>query len=275
MEASNRRRHSRFLCTASDCPPVGDIREDYRAWRMDNEATGIMQKDLATSSSHALVEAHFMHWKEALIRRIKEAEAVIGCIAWLTDPAILDALSSCSAVSILVQKEDFLRPDGSDASLNTFRDRLTSQYRKLKPLDWQSLGGTHVADLLYGVCEHRFEIIDSAIRCVGNHNTDRSPAFPRMHNKFLVFGRLIPTGEEYDDVDFKPDHRTQRFESTGIWTGSCNFSSNAGRSFENAVYIEDQAVQNAFRDEWAQIMMFSEPLNWKCSWASSDLRFGS
>ena len=40
------------------------------------------------------------------------------------------------------------------------------------------------------------------IRCVGNHNSNRQPAFPRMHNKFLVFTEDISYKDELgNEVD--------------------------------------------------------------------------
>jgi hypothetical protein len=36
---------------------------------------------------------------------------VVGCVAWLSSRSVLEALARKKAVAIVVQKEDFLRPD--------------------------------------------------------------------------------------------------------------------------------------------------------------------
>jgi len=64
--------------------------------------------DLNESS---IIAAHFQDLEGALIRYIAEADAVVGCVAWLTNLNVLRALASKFGVSIIVQKEEFLRPD--------------------------------------------------------------------------------------------------------------------------------------------------------------------
>jgi hypothetical protein len=50
-------------------------------------------------------------WKDRLIRLIRQADIVLGCVAWVTSESILKALAEKKGVSLIVQKEDFLRPD--------------------------------------------------------------------------------------------------------------------------------------------------------------------
>src|SRR2546426_5099329 len=57
------------------------------------------------------VKAIFKNLEGALIKEIRQADVVVGCVAWLTSEAILKALACRQHVSIIVQKEDFLRPD--------------------------------------------------------------------------------------------------------------------------------------------------------------------
>jgi len=52
-----------------------------------------------------------------------------------------------------------------------------------------------------------------------------------MHNKFLVF-------------------LSSELRPYAVWTGSFNFSANASRSLENAVYIEDAAIAGAYLQAW-------------------------
>ena len=104
-----------------------------------------------------------------------------------------------------------------------------------------------------------------AVRCVGNHNFDRKPAFPRMHNKFLVFCDLVHFAEG--------DYRT--LSPVKVWTGSYNISDNASRSWENAIIIDDRDVASAYANEFGQIFAFSESLDWSSPWCEPTYRWGS
>ena len=104
------------------------------------------------------------------------------------------------------------------------------------------------------------------IRVVGNHNKTRHPAFPRMHNKFLVAGDVGEVCTDEPDYQFRPRK---------VWTGSYNFTKNAGMSFENGVVIHHEPTTAAFTREWSQIAAFSEPLSWHEDWCAPEWRIGS
>ena len=103
-----------------------------------------------------------------------------------------------------------------------------------------------------------------AVRCVGNHNSQRVPAFPRMHHKFIVLCKEIGGEDGY-----------RNYEPYEVWTGSFNFTKNAGFSFENAVVLRDADIVKAFFREYAQIAALSEPLNWEAEWVAPEWRVGS
>ena len=88
-----------------------------------------------------------------------------------------------------------------------------------------------------------------AIRCAGNLNTDKSPAMPRMHHKFMLF-----CNEK--SIPYK------------VWTGSFNFTQNGTRSLENAVVISEPEIVAAYWQEWAYVYAMSENLNWTQKWCS-------
>jgi phosphatidylserine/phosphatidylglycerophosphate/cardiolipin synthase-like enzyme len=111
-----------------------------------------------------------------------------------------------------------------------------------------------------------------AVRCVGNHNSQKNPAFPRMHNKFIVLCKqtshtLMQTDDEASEY--------RNYEPYEVWTGSFNFTKNAGLSFENAVILKDTAIARAYFQEYAQIAALSEPLNWESEWVRPEWRVGS
>jgi phosphatidylserine/phosphatidylglycerophosphate/cardiolipin synthase-like enzyme len=118
----------------------------------------------------------------------------------------------------------------------------------------------------FGQC--RIQEVD-AVRCVGNYNQDKLPAFPRMHNKFLLFGRM----------DGPPDSAQPSwgptFRPQAVWTGSFNLTLNAGASLENALVIQNTDIVNAYYKEFQHILSLSEPLDWNEDWLQPEWRIGS
>lgn len=196
------------------------------------------------------VEVVFRDIKQNLIEKILSAECVFGCVAWLTDKDILRALANSPNVALVVQKEDFLRPDTKQFSgvnkkaLRAHYDALTCSFER-----------PHFAGVLRDVSTSLDPTMDS-IRCLGNVNREKSPAHPRMHNKFLIFceSRTVEPVDNYESTTITPK---------SVWTGSFNFSDTATKSFENAVHISDLDIANSFFGEWQQIYALSEPLDWE------------
>jgi hypothetical protein len=220
----------------------------------------------------AQVDVIFRDLEDRLIEMISRADAIFGCVAWLTNKRILEALATKrNQISIVVQKEDFLRPD-SGSRKNNWKSELHQMYRNLGETQRVSLPGI-VSDLSFAsdqACE--------AVRCVGNHNAEKSPACPRMHNKFLVFCTLemIDEWEEaIDETDETTHYQYPRHNPYAVWTGSFNLTLNATNSLENAVVIHSAPIAQAYLDEWAQILALSEPLDWEQDWIEPTWRLGS
>lgn len=106
------------------------------------------------------------------------------------------------------------------------------------------------------------------IRCCGNYNRDKNPAFPRMHHKFLVFC-------DVDEIDYSKEGTPKPVHPTKVWTGSFNLTKNAGMSLENAVILTDPALINAYYQEWGWVLSLSEPLNWETDWLTPEFRIGT
>lgn len=216
------------------------------------------------TSAAATTTVLFRDLEKEAIARIQSADFVVGCVAWLTHPRIIESLRAPRfGASIVVQKEDFLRPDiGRDRS--TWKKSLRVAYDSMRcGLDRYSVGGL-VGDL--SVC---YDPTLPALRCVGNHNREKAPAFPRMHNKFLVFCRIRITDEQIYTVQPYP------IETYSVWTGSFNFTENATNSFENAVVIDSEEIARAYFNEWQQIVALSEPLDWTSDWVEPEWRIGT
>lgn len=217
--------------------------------------------DYPIESNNAHVEkvsVLFRDLEDILIGKIKAADAVLGAVAWLTSNEILDALACVDNVSIIVQKEDFLRPD-INANNSNWRKYLRDKYNQLScKLD------RYVFPDILGRLSYCGDPSIGAVRCVGNYNRDKSPAFPRMHNKFLVFAN-IEDGPEW----------SYTIEPYAVWTGSFNFTKNATYSLENALHITIPEIVEAYFKEYQQIAALSEPLDWETDWIEPEWRIGS
>lgn len=202
------------------------------------------------------VEVVFRDIEARIVSEICKADAVVGCVAWLTSLPILDALSRKWQVSIIVQKEDFLRPDSGRWQLQRQReayDRLPRYSRMGNPRTW----GYSMA------CDD----MDDAIRCAGMWAANGG-IYPRMHNKFLVLCRC-ETPPRPDDVGPNP------YTPYSVITGSFNMSSNATDSLENIVIIRDRAVASAYAKEHGTIYGISEPLDWTKPYVAPEYRIGT
>jgi hypothetical protein len=223
----------------------------------------VEQEDHSTAKPAVDTEVVFRQHRDRLLGLVAEYPYVLGCVAWLTDMRVLDALATRQGVSILVQKEDFLRPDLDGAA-----DFAVALRRAYDRLQWISrYGAPGVASSLSVCCDDRTD----PVRCVGNYNAEKHPAWPRMHNKFLVFcaeDHIESTSREYDnsrDV-LRPEV---------VWTGSYNITFNAHKSFENAVILRDPDIAAAYAREWAQLLALSEPLDWEARWCAPEYRIGT
>jgi hypothetical protein len=212
----------------------------------------------------AEIDVLFGDLAEQVSNRIREADAVVGCVAWLTSPIVLQALASTRhGVSVILQKEDFLRPDYQDPRTGrAAMEWLKQHYDNLSavhgPVDgWHEQKGSSGGMAGY---------INLAIRCIGHMRRSKDEAtLPRMHHKFLVFCRYCP-----DD-----GNRFWPYEPYAVWTGSFNMTNNGGHSLENAVFIRQADVADAYFQEWARLILVSEQLDWTSEYAAPDIQFNT
>jgi hypothetical protein len=213
---------------------------------------------------------YFRGLREAFLAEMAGFKAVLGCVAWFTDREIMAAMRELECVSIIVQKEDFLRPDSG-----RFSAGLRESYSDLPTLNrWEM-------PYLVAHLSTSGDPTWDAVRCVGNHNSSHAPAHPRMHNKFAVFCDVVETtrlervAEPRDDGNlFEQVHETALVPRK-VWTGSFNVTHNGSNSLENAVVIEAPEIVDAYTREWAQIACLSEPLDWTTPWVAPEHRIGS
>ncbi len=223
-------------------------------WSETNEI-----RDNSVCSADGSLDVYFRNLEERLLEHIKAADGIFGCVAWLTNARILAALRG-KDVALVVQKEDFLRPDfGQRENWKTeLRAAYDALHCSVTRFDFRNI----VSRLSFGGDESI-----QPVRCMGNHNRERKPAFPRMHNKFIIFAKIKRARERYSWETY--------IEPYAVWTGSYNFTANAGFSLENALYITSPEIVRAYYAEFAQVVVFSEPLDWESTWVAPEWRIGT
>jgi hypothetical protein len=226
-------------------------REDNRIIRRTKEQT-----DFSCIGDNKDIEVYFKNIENIICEKIKKHKYIVGCVAWLTNKKILKELSKKDKeVLIIVQDEDFLRPDTYfDGNKEKFKKTILTYYNKIKGRD-KSIS---LSDL--GISTHCE--IGCGIRRCGFINKDKLPAFPRMHNKFIVLGN--------DDEHGYPKY-------TEIITGSFNYTDNSTNSLENIICLKDDKIVRSYYEQFGEIALISVELDWEGDWNpdESGLRYGS
>ena len=204
---------------------------------------------------NAHIEVIFENIETRLLDIVGNFDVVVGCVAWLTNFNVLEAMRKCHFVNIVVQKEDYLRNDTQHPNKKWAQD-LRCAYGALNGKDFSmnipdlSINHPHFNHRVQECCvtmDGAWTHYKETVRCIGYGAGDKNRT-PKMHHKFLVFCDSDP------DVDLIP---------RAVWTGSYNVSQNAERSRENALVIHSETIAHAYLAEWAQLWALSEPLDWK------------
>lgn len=211
------------------------------------------------------VKAYFGELASPLAYHISKSTFVVGCCAWLTHERVIASLRSVRhGCQVVCQKEDFLRPDS--VSPRGWKSRLHGLYSTLSC----RVGRHECAKVALmpelSVCMDEGQM--DPVRCVGNHNSDRHPAFPRMHHKFVVLCDVIDLESEDPWFQWQP-------KPLAVWTGSFNPTANGTRSRENAILVESEHIALAYFREWYQMFALSEPLEWESEWCQPEYRIGT
>lgn len=211
------------------------------------------------SAGNGNIEVYFKNIEEEIIKKIEQYDCVIGCVAWLTNENILKALSKKKECIIIIQEEDFLRPDTS------FNGDKLKWAKKMKKLYNALSGGNNEFYTYLGIsicCSH-----ENGIRRCGYLNKNKLPAFPRMHNKFIICYNYI--NENFSNLSESIDGE--------VITGSYNYTENGNNSLENIVCIKDKTIVEAYSRQFGEISLLSVPLDWNKEWApnKSELRYGT
>ena len=224
----------------------------------------------------ATIETFFDEHAERFAALAREADFVVGCMAWLTSRTVLQALAATKhGCQIVVQKEDHLRPGVIG------KEELLAMYSRLRCPDRMCLPAG-AAELSFGG-----DPSVDAVRCMGICSSRPSQIVPRMHHKFFVFFRAHEIREtcEVYGVPFPVDGESleatpyeavyERYIPYRVWTGSYNATENAARSRENVAIITSDVIAAQYANEWSEIFALSEPLDWTSRDVEPEWRIGS
>jgi hypothetical protein len=215
------------------------------------------------------IRAYFGELATHLVDHIRSSAFAVGCCAWLTHNDIINELSRLQyGCQIVCQKEDFLRPDSRSA--RGWKAQLHARYASLRcRINRHDCAAVAELPCLSTGMDDGYM---QPIRCVGNHNSDKSPAFPRMHHKFVV---LCDVTENQGREGWEDGYYQLAPVPFAVWTGSFNPTSNGTKSRENAVVIESRQIAAAYFREWYQMFALSEQLDWESDWCAPEYRIGT
>lgn len=221
-----------------------------------------------------IIQPYFENLEENLIAHIEKSTYIIGCVAWLTNRNIIEALENIKGVKIIINKEEYI--SSKMQSGQKFSNKcLQGRYNEIPDFFENNCG---CCNIKMCQCQNFRNIFEDCINHDNNDNifqnelndsrkkdssviSRRSGAiltcgivnnYSKMHHKFLIFF----------DNDMKP---------MGVWTGSYNLSVNGNFSLENALYITDKEVIAEYIKEFIVIYPYSESYNWDSGLLCSSL----
>lgn len=226
--------------------------------------------DFGGEDPECKIKWYFKDIEDALVEEIGRHSMAVGCVAWLTNSKILAALSGMESVSIVVQKEDFLRPDLDRGRIDNWKRRLRDQYGSLR----SSFERHMFTESILSEMSCCTDPIVDAVRCAGVRGGKHvDGATPRMHHKFIVF--IDRHSNEEKSSDQGKRSYGYNHDPVSVWTGSFNFTANSTASIENAVLIQSRAAAKSYMLEWGQVAALSEPLDWTSEYVDPEWRIGT
>lgn len=232
----------------------------------------------------ASVSVYFRNQKQSLIAEIEKADAVFGCIAWLTDTDLIKALVQKEVVSIVVNDFNIknLKKIKDLKDLKDLKDK--KNWLKLRDLSNPS---NHFYSLINN--SHRTDnkkaddCLESLLHLVptdvptADAQQSAVTSYEKMHHKFLIFAKISFDLEELNassDYYYASANASRKFSAEeflrlmgrakiipyAVWTGSFNLTPTANSSFENSCLIHDEKVSEQYFKEYAQIYYLSKKL---------------
>ena len=183
------------------------------------------------------VEAHFRNLEDVLVNEIHKNEIILGCVAWVSSPKVVEALAGKTTCLIVDRKVPRLNKGLREMYQLLQMNDKSPIYRMLRNgHGWDeyfcySNGGKPLPYTMYG--DWNFES--------GMYFVDGG-RFRYMHHKFLLM--LKETGECTCG---------KKLYAPTVWTGSYNFTKNAKTGLENAMIIRNNGIGAAYLGEFLEV----------------------
>lgn len=235
-----------------DLRPLGDYehlpRSGARTWSAGTVAhgSGVLNDLLAGVERHRDTDWTAEYWQ-----RLGPRVAVIGCVPWLTDRAVVEALASFDQCCIVVDKQ---QPD---------YDAVQRLAREGKPLSSAYLDGLHELAIpdqngnppVIHPYSGRLDPVElGPVRVAGWQKAADGSARPMLHSKVLVLG--VTTYYE-DDEMWAGD--LLKFHPKATWMGSANWTQAARRHIEFGVWSSDPDLVRHNYEYLLSLLTLSEP----------------
>lgn len=231
----------------------------------------------------ASASCYFRNLKDEIIFSINKADAIFGCVGWLSHREIIDALVRKENVSIIVSEKS--------TSKNMQTLKAHNNWLKLSHLESKNNPFfTFLNQMNVGIEEPSADskidsirkIVPRAILLQPNSDTsaEQEEFSTLMHNKFLVFAKVGFTKEElqnasagyyanvlgasgFEPKDYIRTYNTPTISPYAVWTGSYNFTAHSDNHLENGLFICNDKIAEHYLNEFLQIYMLSRPLDFQ------------
>ncbi len=202
----------------------------------------------------------FNNIENIIIDKINKYDVIIGCVAWITNKNILNALLQKSTVMIVVQEEDYLLPDNNTIFYKNSNKRwIRDLYTKLQNCNKYEYNIRHKLGInIYSSSQI------AGVRRYGLMRHDSNVTYAKMHNKFIIGLNLVDSKKlrwSNSDKDL-----TNFITSGEVITGSYNYTYSGSCSLENIICLTDINVLNAYFKQFGDIYVNSYELNFPSPW---------
>jgi hypothetical protein len=208
--------------------------------------SGVLDDLVAGMQRHLTVD-----WTEEYWRRLEPRAAAIGCVPWLSDPAVTEALASFDQCCVVVDKQQ------------REYEPLRRLAREGNPLSSAFLEGfnylavpdeTGNAPVIHPYGGRLDPVELGPVRVAGWTRASDGSTRPLLHSKVLVLG--VTTYYE-DDEMFAGDRLT--FHPKSTWMGSANWTQAARRHIEFGMWSSDPDLVRHNYEYLLSLLRFSEP----------------
>jgi hypothetical protein len=219
---------------------------------------------------------------------------ILGCVAWLTDPALIGALAQCAGVQLIVNDEDFGHFGGgklrnlydalpvisvpfsllfakSNSPLMRCADPKPPEPRRRNNT---SLGSYFSPINLFGTTpnspRHDTSLHYAAIRCIGSRSTkaedhsdepiegEEGGAKTKGQSRFFQSGPIMHCKYIIPCVWHGSG---SKFQPLGVLTGSMNFTQKSRQNQENLLWVESEVLGNSYlKNDYTRSFLASEPI---------------